>query len=181
MKALTVLGLLGVLASTGQMTPINTTWAAESAPAAANPQGASDLLKTETLGGLTLGSTESAVIAALGRPAKAREERWEADGAYHQDWHYPNKGATIGMVSAKAKGAKAVDSILATAGCTMTTRRGIGLGSTEKDVIAAYRDSYSKEESTPGESVVIGSTYGGLVLTLENGRVSRLFIGAAAE
>ena len=61
------------------------------------------------------------------------------------------------------------------------TRRGIGIGSTEREVMTAYGRDRERETSVPGKLLVAGTAYGGLVFTFHQGRVTRIFLGAAAE
>jgi len=54
------------------------------APAAADQHNFA-FMKKETIGPLKLDMTEADVAKAVpGKPAKAREQKWEADGLYHQ-------------------------------------------------------------------------------------------------
>lgn len=71
--------------------------------------------------------------------------------------------------------------ITAGARCKLATTRGIKIGSTEAEVRKAYQDVENKEESEAGKSFVAGSIYGGVIFTLEKGRVVEIFMGAAAE
>ena len=64
---------------------------------------------------------------------------------------------------------------------TLKTLRGIGIGSAEKDVTSAYGELRDDEMSVAGESFVAGSVYGGVIFDFRDGKVSRIFLGAAAE
>ena len=55
------------------------------------------------------------------------------------------------------------------------------VGSTEAEVIKAYRRHYNKEDSTAGSLVVAGPIYGGVTFEITKGKVSQIFIGASAE
>jgi hypothetical protein len=85
------------------------------------------------------------------------------------------------MASAKKGGAKRLLSITATPPCKLSTARGIHIGSSLKEVSKAYGDVQEKEQSRPGESFVAGSLFGGIIFDLKQGKVSEIFIGAAAE
>jgi hypothetical protein len=61
------------------------------------------------------------------------------------------------------------------------TEKGIRIGSTEQEVNEAYGRFRNAEESKQGEVFVAGSVFGGLIFTFQQGRVSKIFIGAAAE
>ena len=80
-----------------------------------------------------------------------------------------------------AKKDETVSMIRATAGCTLATARGVKIGSTEAAVNKAYGKERDKESSKAGQSFVAGSLYEGVVFTFKDGKVSGIFIGAAAE
>ena len=60
------------------------------------------------------------------------------------------------------------------------TSRGVGIGSTEEEVRAAYKNLIDPG-SRPGEMIIAGSVYGGVFFTIEDGKVTTIFIGAGAE
>lgn len=141
-----------------------------------------DLSARESLGTLRLGLTGAEVIKVLGKPSgKNKDVMWEAIGEWVQEWNYPAKGLVLNMASGKKGGAKSTLSISAAAGCSLATARGIRIGSTEAEVRKAYGAVEDRESSVRGESFVAGSLYGGVVFRFEKGRVSEIFIGAAAE
>jgi hypothetical protein len=143
---------------------------------------AEDLSGRESLGTLRLGLTGAEVMKALGKPSgKGKDVLWEAIGEWVQEWNYPAKGLALNMASGKKGGAKSLFSISASAGCTLATARGIRIGSTEAEVRKAYGAVEDRESSVRGESFVAGSLYGGVIFRFEKGRVSDIFIGAAAE
>ncbi|MBL0173835.1 MAG: hypothetical protein IPP94_00950 [Ignavibacteria bacterium] len=139
------------------------------------------LLREERIGVLRIGSSERETRKAMHCTLKrGPEELWGADGAYHQEWKYAACGITLGMVSRKKGAPKSIESITVSSPSMLRTKRGIRIGSTEQEVMKAYKPFWNKEESTPG-SFVAGSIYGGLLFSFENGKVSRIFLGAAAE
>lgn len=136
----------------------------------------------EAFGKLALGQKAEAVITHLGKPeSKGKDIMWEAIGEWVQEWKYPAQGLTLNMSSGKKGAAKTVFSISASAGCALATARGIRIGSTEAEVRKAYGAVEDKESSVRGESFVAGSVYGGVIFQIEKGRVTGIFIGAAAE
>ncbi len=140
------------------------------------------LMKGERVGGLRIGaSTKEASKQINCKPGRGPDKLWGADGLYHQRWEYAGCGIVLDMVSEKKGGPKTVGSITAAAPCALSTARGIRIGSTEQEVMDAYKASWSKEDSKQGETFVAGSIYGGLVFSLKNGKVSTMFLGAAAE
>ena len=116
-----------------------------------------------------------------GKPTRGPEELWDADGEYHQEWHFTAGGITLGMVAKKKGGPQSIWSITITSPSLLQTQRGIRIGSTEAEVVKAYGRFRNAEDSKPGELLVAGSIFGGVMFDFQLGRVKRIFIGAAAE
>ena len=154
------------------------------APAAAekSDDAAFKFMKSEKFGALKLEMTEAEIAKVLpAKPVRSRETLWGADGQYHLKWSYRAQGLTLGMVSEKKGAAKTLESITCAARCTLKTSRGIGLGSTLADAQKAYAAEFNKDESK-ADVFVAGSIYGGLILNFDKaGKVSAMFLGAAAE
>jgi len=141
-----------------------------------------DILTEERIGGLRIGLHESDLKKFIDCDLKRGPETlWGADGAYHKTWQSPVCGLKLGMVSEKRGGKKSIESITLTAPCTLATKRGIRIGSTEQEVRKAYKKDWNKEDSRQSESFVAGSIYGGIIFQFRNGKVSQIFLGAAAE
>ena len=140
------------------------------------------MLRAESLGGLRLGLAEKDVVKLLGSPSTRGELVFqEADGNYVQDWHYPDKGIDLWMSAGEKKsGAKKIASITASAPCTFATRKGIKIGDAESAARKAYAEHVDRETSDPS-NLVVGSVYGGIIFNFTEGKVSRIFFGAAAE
>jgi hypothetical protein len=140
------------------------------------------LLNEERIGDLRIGLSETEVKMAVKCPLKqGAEEFWAADGAYHQEWSGASCGITLGMVSAKKGGPKSVESITVVRPSKLGTKRGIRIGSTALEVMKAYKAHWNEEESKHFGRFVAGSIYGGLMFDIRDGRVSGIFLGAAAE
>lgn len=144
------------------------------------------LMKNESLGKLKIDLPASEVIKLLGKPARKSElQYWGADGRYHQDWYYPDCGITLNMVSNMVSPTEDEPQTIAFVNIespsTLETKRGIGIGSSVNDVISAYGEEQESETSIPSQHFVAGSIYGGLMFSFENGYVSEIFLGAAAE
>ena len=145
------------------------------------PAGDFYLLHNESIGGFRIGLSETEFKEITLCPLKrGPEQLWGADGSYHQKWEYSGCGITLGMVSEEKGAPKSIESITVTPPSTLTTKRGIGIGSTEQEVLNGYKQYWNREESGPG-NFVADSIYGGLIFNLEGGRVVRIFLGAAAE
>jgi hypothetical protein len=143
---------------------------------------AADEFFEEPIGKLRLGLSEGEVKKAIPCTRKrGPEQLWGADGAYHQEWVYADCGITLGMVSEKTGAPKEVESITVVSPSDLSTKSGIRIGSTEQEVMKAYASHWNKEDSTPSTSFVAGSVYGGLMFDFDAGKVSRIFLGAAAE
>ena len=140
------------------------------------------LLKAERIGPLRIdlpeGEAARNIACQLRRGPVAR---WEADGDYHQEWAYPDCGIALDMGAATPKSRQTIRAITLTRPSPWKTRRGIGIGGTEREAMAAYGHDRELETSVPGKRLVAGTVYGGLVFTFHRGRVTRIFLGAAAE
>ena len=137
-----------------------------------------DIMKNEAVGFLKIGLAASEVPAGLGEPADKSPIRiWGADGLEHQKWRYPAKGIELDM--ANRDGAFLVNRIRITTPCEYKTKQGIGIGSSAKDVQAAYMNQLNPAYSDT--KLVAGTIYGGIIFGLDGGVVSSIFIGAAAE
>ena len=154
--------------------------AADKDKSAGKSEKAAKSVTSEPLGQLALGSKPAEVLKLMGKPeSRGKKTPQEATGTSVQDWNYPAKGLTITMEFVKKE--ETVSMIRATAGCTLATARGVKIGSTEAAVNKAYGKERDKESSEAGKSFVAGSLYGGVVFTFKDGKVSEIFIGAAAE
>ncbi len=140
------------------------------------------LLKTERIGKLQIGLSEQKVKQKINCALNREPEKlWGADGAYHQKWKYVDCGITLGMVSAKKGASKSIESITLNNPSRLSTKRNIQIGSDKKAVMKAYQAEWNREESNRSDYFVAGSVYGGLIFQFQNGKVSEIFLGAAAE
>ena len=137
-----------------------------------------DIMKNEAVGFLKIGLAAAEVLAGLGEPADKSPIRiWGADGLEHQKWRYPAKGIEFDMV--KREGAFVVNMISITTPCEYKTKQGIGIGSSVKEVQAAYPNQLNP--AVNDTKLVAGTVYGGIIFGMEGGAVSSIFIGAATE
>lgn len=140
------------------------------------------LLHEERIGTLRIGLSEGEVKKRIHCSLRrGSEELWGADGAYHQKWEYVDCGITLSMVSEKKGASKSIESISLVSPSILSTKQGIRIGSTEQEVMKAYKSQWNREDSKHFGSFVAGSIYGGVMFDFENGKVSRIFLGAAAE
>jgi len=139
------------------------------------------LLEAERIGNLSLGLSEQEVMRDMNCTLEyGKDKLLEADGLYHQDWKCMDAGLILDMSSEEINATKVVESITLFSPSTLTTKYGVGIGSTEKEVINIYKDHWNEAHSS--ESIfVAGSIYGGVIFTFEEGKVINIFLGAAAE
>lgn len=172
-RLLAVLGFVALFFVHGETT---------GARAADTPDAGFKLMRSESLDGLTLEMKSSGLTKLLGKPEKTgKEENWEAIGEWVQRWSWPKLGITAQMSSKEKGGAKTLLAVTLTAPSERATRKGIRIGSSEAEVVAAYGALRDKETSQAGKTFVAGSPYGGLIFTFSKGKVSEIFLGAAAE
>ncbi|MCP9849032.1 hypothetical protein [Cyanobium sp. Morenito 9A2] len=139
------------------------------------------VLSRERLGPLRIGSTAAEVRRAVACPIqRGPATLWAADGALHQRWRAPACGLELDLVSERPGPPPVVGSIRLGAPSPWRSAGGIGIGSPEAQVRRVYGADLNAQESQAG-SLVVGSIYGGLIVTVRAGRVSGLFLGAAAE
>jgi hypothetical protein len=140
------------------------------------------MLRAERLRGLRLRLPEKDVLKLLGSPAtRGKLVFQEADGNYVQDWYYPDKGIELWMSAGEKKSeVKTIANITASAPCTFATRKSIKIGDAESAARKAYTEHVDRETSDP-DTLVVGSIYGGIIFNFTEGKVSRIFVGAAAE
>lgn len=139
------------------------------------------LMKTELLGKLRFEMKASEVVKAYGKATtRGKMENWEGVGLYVQQWDYPELGVELQMAAEKKDGVQTVYMIKATKRCKLSTTHGIHIGSTEKEVVEAY-GKLRGEESEAGKTFIAGSTVGGVIFGIKEGKVVDIFIGAASE
>ena len=113
-----------------------------------------------------------------------RSALWEADGLYHREWTFPAVGVVIGLSAPKPQGPWEVFSMRLKAPAKLMTGRGIGIGASRKEVLAAYgRAAEPGESGEPGRSTLtVGTDYDALVFSLdERNQVAEIYLGALAE
>lgn len=141
-------------------------------------------LSDESIGPLREGMGTIEIVDLLGAPPEKGEIFEEgATGLWAQDWSYPNAGVSLFMYADTERGAQSIGAITVKAPCEYATKRGIKVGSTRTEVEKAYGDV--KDQDGFGDddagSFVAGSVFGGIIFGFEDGKVSEIFMGAAAE
>jgi len=139
----------------------------------------SKLMEKESFGGVRIGSRSGDVVKVLGEPeSKSKTSVSEVDAKPHQEWTYTKRGVVLDMVA--ESGRQEVAMITVGAPSTLETKRGIGIGSSESSVKAAYAAEIDPS-SSDARTIVAGTVYSGLIFGLENGRVASMILGAVAE
>lgn len=136
---------------------------------------------TEKVGPLKLGMTGAQVQAAFGKPHS--QGAWideAATGLQVQEWRYPARGVFVTVSREDASGTPTVERFRVTRPCGHATSKGIKVGDGAAKVKAAYGKQVSAEDSS-ARSLVVGSVYDGVIFSLKDGKVSEIFVGAAAE
>lgn len=140
-----------------------------------------ELISTERIGGLGLSASESTITELVGKSDNTSTPRlWGADGEYHVHHYYDSKGLDINIIINEDESFKSIHSIAALPPCTLSTSKGIRIGSTYEDVKTAY-SAYINQETMDEEIIIAGTVYGGVYFTFKNNLVSSIFIGATAE
>ncbi|GEM_PF-964597 len=136
----------------------------------------------EALGTLELGLSAEQVLEQLKEPAsKTPPVEWGADGLWHSTWNYPALGLELDMAADVEHGHPVLLHISASAGCTMKTDRGIGIGSPRVDVEKAYPKEGWDPDFTDDDTIIFGSVFGGILFQFDGDKVSVISIGAFAE
>lgn len=140
------------------------------------------LIREESFDGLKLDMEIAELTSLIDCGAiKGEPVFWEGIGEIIQEWDYPECGVKLQMSTADPNVSQIVSSIAISAPSKLTTARGIHIGSSESEVMAAYADYEDTEHSAPGESFMAGSVYGGLIFSFEDDQVVRMFLGAGVE
>ncbi|NNE91668.1 MAG: hypothetical protein HKN23_08475 [Verrucomicrobiales bacterium] len=150
-----------------------------------------DVMSDDSVAGIKIDSTEAEVMAAaeekeLGEVFKGKDEIWEVFGQAVQTWMFPEAGLSMDMISDEIGGPKTVLSIRAKRPFAHSTSMGIRLGDPKSKVIEAYADFKTDEEELDGffegqDTHLVGSIYGGMVFTFEDGKLAEMYLGASAE
>jgi len=140
------------------------------------------LIRDESFGGLKLDmGIEAFEPLLLCKVEKGEPVLWAGIGEIIQEWNYQDCGVKLQLSTVDPDTPQIVSSIIVRAPSTLRTARNIHIGSTEQEVMAAYADYLDADYSVPGDTLVAGSIYGGLIFTLKNDQVESMFLGAGAE
>lgn len=154
--------------------------AVDAAPTGPAPIDTDRLLDVETVGPLRFRMTEAQSVKLLGAPKqKTLPVEEGATGEFASTWTWP--GVTLEMVSDTRTGPAKVRLIVVTAPVTpeaYATQRGIKIGSTRREVAAAYPKS--DEGGDDPTQFLVGSPFGGLLFVLKGDVVAEIILGPMA-
>lgn len=140
-----------------------------------------EISDVQALGALKLQLPESALEAILGKPGREGKEVLEAaTGMTVKNRLYPRHGLTVTLGRSDPGGEWLVERFKATAPCQLKTPQGVGIATPVTRLKALYGSLLEKETSSPSQWVV-GSIYGGVIFNVQGGKVTSIFVGAAAE
>lgn len=167
---------------------------AERGPAAPTPEGDRGnsprtagnagfrLMRTIQFGTIRIGLSPRQVEQNLGPPAKKSPPTFSpATGEYSSAWNYPGRGIELVFDAPDEKAPGAIGQYTLKPPCMLVSAGEIGIGSTRSDIEKRYGNLINRTESSRGKTLVLGSVYGGVIFTLEKGKVISIFVGAAAE
>ncbi len=131
----------------------------------------------QALGPLRIGMTEAQVVKVVGKPkSKSPAEMMGATGDYVGNWDFGD--VNLQMSAGKPKGPFRVTAISVAAPSRFKTPEGVGIGATRSELAAVYGTYFG--HTNDKNEVLVGSVYFGLLFTLEEERVTGMFLGAMA-
>lgn len=140
----------------------------------------------ERIGTLKRGQSTKDIERLLGKPSKKDDDDYSpGTGEYYAYWRYKTEGVTLMFSALEEKDPRTISKISIYPPSKLKTERGIGIGSTRAETEAAYATVIANKKGESDQSnesrVVVGSIFGGLLFYFEEGLVSEIFLGAAAE
>jgi hypothetical protein len=130
---------------------------------------------SESFGQLRPGLGGDRFKKQLGKPTSTTPPQNEAaTGSYVTTWDWP--GITMELYGESGKGPWTVRTVSISAPSALTTRRGIHVGSTRAEVLAAYPGT-----ATHQDQYLVGTPYAGMLFFFDgNGKVTSMSLGAFA-
>ena len=135
------------------------------------------MIKQEAIGELHYGMSRTDALKYVA--AKPQFDKiMDEPGAVSQIVEFVEAGIQLELISDEITSPQRVNFISVAAPCALKTKKGIHIGSSEAEVVAAYKEHRDAEASEAGKFFVAGSDYDGLMFSIENGKVVRIFIGS---
>ena len=134
------------------------------------------------VGPILYGTPFSEIVTLLGQPEKEEKTEYQGyDGRWHQSVSYLSKGISLQISSMEEKGEYLIQEVSIFSPFSGKTAKGIGIGSSENEVRAAYNDMINPDDSSE-HAIVLGSVYWGAHFHLsDEGIVESITFGADAE
>ncbi len=149
-----------------------------------NKGSSPEILKAGTyrLGQFYDGQLEDSVLAIIGKPDSIGMSIFsERSGNFIKEVFYKKIGLIIVYESTDSTSQKSIRTLTAEKPCTLSVNTGIKIGSDYDKIIMQYKNSIDSNTSYWGKQIVVGSIYGGMIFTFDKAKVSKIFIGAAAD
>ncbi len=134
------------------------------------------------VGPILFGTPYSDIVALLGQPERVEKAQYqEYDAKWHMSAVYMSKGISLQLASAEEKGEYLTQEVSVFAPFSGKSAKGIGIGSSEDEVRAAYSDMINMEDSS-AKVIVLGGVYWGVHFQLsDEDVVESITFGAGAE
>lgn len=136
-----------------------------------------------SIGWLEQGTSASIMLEKLGEPdQKGARVKDATSGEIYEPWVWEAAGVRADMLAlTMASPVLHAEHFTVMTPYDGKTPKGIGIGSTEADVLAAYEGSFDPHFSVPGTWLVAGSTSRGIFFDIKDGRVTKIFIGSITD
>ena len=163
---------------------------AETEDAAVTSDTPADSVETWTIGPLTLGMTGDEIQESLGAPDAESNSGpvEETDGSLRVCWFYKIDNAPGQLYSVNFGDGWRLDEVTVWPNADWKTAEGIGIGSTEDEVRAAYPDAETKDSTLVQDDVEIPRTFftigegrTKLRIMVRDGKVANLNLGTFFE
>lgn len=139
--------------------------------------------KGESFGLLRLDMTTKELVERYSAPLKKRPRQlYEANGDHVEEWIWEKQGLLVSMFANNM-----TDPVTGTYFLEVTapfgekTKKGISIGSTRQEVLAAY-DTCLDQSSLSQEQIIVGSPFGdAMVFVTKESKVIKMMMGTLAE
>jgi hypothetical protein len=140
-------------------------------------------MRSELIGDIAIGQSSAQIRSRYGEPESMGEveEEWNLAAEFGQTWKFAD-GLMLIMTSTTRSGPQEVGFVSIEAPSTLSTRRGIGIGSERQAVERAYGDVRAAESKHGPNIFTAGSVQGGLDFFFDaQDKVTQIHLGAVAE
>ncbi|MDI1480328.1 hypothetical protein [Polyangium sp. y55x31] len=135
---------------------------------------AAALLEHEAIGGVRMGMTQADVVALLGEPSWQGKRNAESSGGFSLEWYWKHLETAILFFGADAMAPMTVRGVKVVGPSPLETAKGVGIGSSRREVEAAYAAGHARGR----EDYVVGGDEGlTFSFTLDTGTVDAIYWG----